>query len=202
MTANVNPFQQQTNYIKSVAFTLDSVLHKLDLSPKYSKRDEPYQINGIKVGECNFNPFVRINGVKKYYQRPLVWSLEDKQNLIESIYHGIGCGAILIKINDWNYLEWLAKKGETELYFNDVVDGKQRLNAIAEFTKNEFPDKAGHYYRDFAECAKHLFLDHQLFTYGEITNISDEDILKQFLKVNFAGVPQSTEHIEYVKSLL
>jgi hypothetical protein len=199
---NINPFQQHNTYIKSVAFTLDSILHKLDLSPKYSKRDEPYQINGLNVGECNFNPFVIINGVKQYYQRPLVWSLEDKQNLIESIYHGIGCGTIIIKINDWNYLEKLATSGETELYFNDVVDGKQRLNAIAEFVNNKFSDKNGNYYREFSERAKHLFLDHQLFSYGEITNIDDEDVLKQFLKVNFAGVPQSLEHIEYVKGLL
>jgi hypothetical protein len=199
---NINPFQQHNTYIKSVAFTLDSILHKLDLSPKYSKRDEPYQINGLNVGECNFNPFVIINGVKQYYQRPLVWSLEDKQNLIESIYHGIGCGTIIIKINDWNYLEKLATSGETELYFNDVVDGKQRLNAIAEFVNNKFSDKNGNYYREFSERAKHLFLDHQLFSYGEITNIDDEDVLKQFLKVNFAGVQQSLEHIEYVKSLL
>ena len=102
---DINPFQQHNTYIKSVAFSLDSILHKLDLSPKYPKRDEPYNINGINVGECNFNPFVMINGVKQYYQRPLVWSLEDKQNLIESIYHGIGCGTIIIKINDWNYLD-------------------------------------------------------------------------------------------------
>jgi len=34
------------------------------------------------------------------------------------------------------------------------------------------------------------------------TYSSDEDILTQFLMVNFAGVPQSLEHIEYVKSLL
>lgn len=199
---DINPFQQHNTYIKSVAFSLDSILHKLDLSPKYSKRDEPYNINGINVGECNFNPFVIINGVKKYYQRPLVWSLADKQNLIESIYHGIGCGTIIIKINDWNYLEKLAKSGETELYFNDVVDGKQRLNAIAEFVNNKFADKNGNYYHEFSEKAKHLFLDHQLFSYGEITNIDDDDVLKQFLKVNFAGVPQSSEHLEYVKGLL
>lgn len=154
---DINPFQQHNTYIKSVAFSLDSILHKLDLSPKYPKRDEPYNINGINVGECNFNPFVMINGVKQYYQRPLVWSLEDKQNLIESIYHGIGCGTILIKINDWDDLEKLAKSDETELYFNDVVDGKQRLNAIAEFVNNKFSDKNGNYYQEFSERAKHLF---------------------------------------------
>ena len=202
MSDQVNPFAQNDTYVKSISFSLGSILHKLDLSPEYPKRDKPYQIDGNDVGECNFNPFVFINGVKQYYQRPLVWSLTDKQNLIESIYHGIGCGSIIIKVNDWNHLEKLAKTGETELFFNDVVDGKQRLNAIKEFVKNEFPDKNGNYYKDFTQKAQNLFLDHQLFSYGEITNIKDEDVLKQFLKVNFAGVPQSTEHLDYVKSLL
>jgi hypothetical protein len=203
MNNGINPFVEDNNCIRSVNFTLDSILHKLDLSPEYIKRDKPYQINGINVGECNFNPYVMIDGIKKYYQRPLVWTLEDKQNLIESIYHGIGCGSIVIKLNDWTTLQNKADDGETELFFNDVVDGKQRLNTIYEFVNNKFCDRNGYYYEQFSKRAQHLFLDHQLFAYGEIdSRVKDEDVLKQFLKVNFAGVQQSLEHIEYVKSLL
>jgi len=102
-------------------------------------------------------------------------------------------------------LQQKADAGETELYFSDVIDGKQRLNAIHEFVNNKFCDSVGNYYEQFSKKAQHLFLDHQLFAYGEIDSrrvSSDEDILTQFLKVNFAGVPQSLEHIEYVKSLL
>jgi uncharacterized protein with ParB-like and HNH nuclease domain len=203
MNNGINPFVEDRNCIRSVNFTLDSILHKLDLSPEYIKRDKPYEINGINVGECNFNPFVMIDGIKKYYQRPLVWSLEDKQNLIESIYCGIGCGSIVIKINDWTTLQNKADDGETELFFNDVVDGKQRLNTIHEFVNNKFCDRNGNYYEQFSKRAQYQFLDHQLFAYGEIdSRVKDEDVLKQFLKVNFAGVPQSLEHIEYVKGLL
>jgi hypothetical protein len=199
----MNAGQAGRDTVRRIDFTLGSVLHKLDISPKYSKRDEPYQINGIVVGECNFNPYVIIKGVKQYYQRPLVWTLEDKQNLIESIYCGIGCGGIVVKLNDWDELQKRADSGETELYFNDVLDGKQRLNAIWEFVNNKFSDSAGNYYEQFSKRAQQLFLEHQLFSYGEIdSRVSDEDVLKQFLKVNFAGVPQSLEHIEYIKSLL
>lgn len=43
----------------------------------------------------------------------------------------------------------------------------------------------------------------QSFAFGEMKgNISDEDVLKQFLKVNHTGIPQSIEHINYIKSLL
>jgi hypothetical protein len=200
----INPFQNnERDSVRSVNFTLDSVLHKLDLSPEYIKRDKPYQINGMTVGECNFNPYVYINGIKQYYQRPLVWSIEDKQNLIESIYYGIGCGSIVIKLYSWDDLQKKADAGETELYFCDVVDGKQRLNTVYEFVNNKFCDKNGNFYEQFSKRAQHLFLDHQLFAYGELlSSVKDEDVLKQFLKVNFAGVPQSSEHIEYVKSLL
>jgi hypothetical protein len=205
--SEINPFQNNRicDSVRRVDFTLDSILHKLDLSPEYRKRDNAYEINGIAIGECNFNPYVIIKGVKQYYQRPLVWTLEDKQNLIESIYHGIGCGSIIIKVNSWDLLQQKADAGETELYFSDVIDGKQRLNAIHEFVSNQFCDRAGNYYEQFSKKAQHLFLDHQLFAYGEIDSrrvSSDEDILTQFLMVNFAGVPQSLEHIEYVKSLL
>ncbi len=202
--SDINPFQNNSrDTVRCVDFTLDSILHKLDLSPEYKKRDREYQINGITIEECNFNPYVIINGIKKYYQRPLVWTLEDKQNLIESIYYGIGCGSIIIKVNDWDVLQKRADSGETELYFSDVVDGKQRLNTIYEFVNNEFCDRDGNYFEQFSKKAQHLFLDHQLFSYGEINSqVNDEDVLKQFLKVNFAGVPQSSEHIDYVKSLL
>lgn len=93
-------------------------------------------------------------------------------------------------------------KGETELSFNDIVDGKQRLNAARNFILGKYPDANGNYFADLSSYSQYKFTEHQLFTYAEMPEgTKDEDVLHQFLKLNFAGVPQSKEHIEFVKSL-
>ena len=67
---------------------------------------------------------------------------------------------------------------------------------------DEFPDMHGNFYSDLSFMSQHKFTSHQLLSYAEMPEDSnDEDVIRQFLKLNFAGVPQSKEHIEFVKSL-
>lgn len=191
-----NNFPKTKDKIQNLNFALESIL---DVVFKEDKYDE----QGIPIKASNFNPFVYIDGVKKYYQRPLVWSIEDKQNLIESIYNNIDCGKILVRNRSWNEIRELVNKGETEVAWKDVIDGKQRLNAMWDFVNDIFPDKNGTYFGDMNREAQHRMISHQLFSYSELPeNSDDKEVLLQFLKLNFAGVPQSIEHIEYVKSLL
>ncbi len=153
---------------------------------------------------CNWNPYIYGKDCSKYYyQRPFVWSVEDNQLLIESIYQGIDCGKILVRKHSWKSIEKKANNGETELSFKDIVDGKQRLNAVKGFLLNEYPDLRGNYFNDLSFVAQNKITNNQLFSYSEMgEDVNDETVLKQFLKLNFAGVPQSKEHIEFVKSLL
>lgn len=191
-----NPFPAERETVRNINFTLESVIHKL-------QREREYEIKGIKIESCNWNPYIYRDGKKEYYQRPFVWSIQDKQNLIESIYNGIDCGKILIRQRGWKELEGMAEKGETELAWNDIVDGKQRMNAILEFMDNKYPDQKANYYRDLSYIAQNRLTNHQLFSYSEMDeNTKDEDVITQFLKLNFTGVPQSAEHINFVKSLL
>lgn len=194
-----NPYHERNDKLRNINFALESIL--FDLSPR--DRKEKYKIvDGVKVEETNWNPFVIINGEKKYYQRPFVWTLQDKQNLIDSIYHGIGCGKIIIRKRAWETVENLVKQGITDIAFNDIIDGKQRLSALFEFVDNKFPDRYGNYFDDLSDYAKDIFGSNQLFSYAVLgDDATDEDVLEQFLKVNFTGVQQSAEHIEYVKSL-
>jgi len=127
--------------------------------------------------------------------------LKDKRLLIESIYNNIDCGKILVRNRGWEELEVLQKGGH-EIAWLDVVDGKQRLSCILEFIQDGFTDSFSNLYSDFSKVAKHKFLEHQLFSYSELPeNTDDKEIIEQFLKLNFAGVPQSKEHIEFIKSL-
>lgn len=190
-----NPFVSSYSDIRSINFELQSILFQLFKTDKYD-------IEGTPVKTSNDNPYVFVGGEKKYYQRPLVWSLEDKQLLVESIYNFVDCGKILVRNRGWKELELLQKQGH-ELAWKDIVDGKQRINAVKDFIDNKFPDLHGNYYVDLSDQAQRRFTSHQLFSYSELPeNTKDEDVLRQFLKLNFAGVPQSKEHLEYIKSLL
>lgn len=190
-----NPFPKRREITQNMNYQLHSILSILF-------KEDKYDIEGSTINASNFNPFVFINGEKQYYQRPFVWELEDKQLLIESIYNGVDCGKILIRSRSWGELGELQKEGH-ELAWKDVVDGKQRLNAVKEFIDNKFRDLNGNYYKYLSDSAQRQFTDHQLFSYSELPeNTKDEDVLRQFLRLNFAGVPQSKEHIEFVKSLI
>lgn len=209
-----NPINEDQDDVRTVAFTLDSVIFSLSIVElKKKPREEgekiqeginaPFKINGIDILDLNWNPFVYgKDGKKIYFQRPFVWTLEDKQNLIDSIYQRIDCGRILIRKRSWNEVKKMADAGEKELFWNDIIDGKQRLNAVGGFIRGEYPDSQGNYYNDLSFYAQHELTGHQLFGYSEMPDeSSDESVIRQFLKLNFCGVPQSREHIEFVKSI-
>lgn len=197
-----NPFNEKFDSVRAVNFSMDSIIHSLELAEK--RRETPYEMSGIPVKEVGWNPYVyNKDGEKQYYQRGFVWSEEQNQLLIESIYKGINCGVILIRKKAWKKLEEMARNGETDLSFNDIVDGKQRLNAIKGFINGDYPDMHGNYYSDLSGFAQSKMGNHQLFQYAEMNeNATDEETLFQFLKMNHEGIPQSKEHLEFVANLL
>ena len=65
--------------------------------------------------------------VNRRYQRKLVWSLEQKQSLIDSAIKNLPIPLIL-----------LAKSKKLDGTM-EVVDGLQRLDAIIAFIENRFP---------------------------------------------------------------
>lgn len=201
-----NPFDETNDHVRPVAFTFESILFNLDILGNKHDDDakfEKFEMNGIPVHDLNWNPFIYKDGQKQHYQRDFVWGLKDKQLLIESIYQGIDCGKLLVRKRGWKELEQMAADGETDLAFSDIVDGKQRLNAVKEFMFGRFADLNGNFYPDLSAYAQHKFTDHQLFSYSELPdNTSDVSVIRQFLKLNFTGVQQSVEHIDFVKSLM
>lgn len=196
----VNPFPSSTDRIKSISYTLDSVLFNLNVLHE-RKHDE---VDGMVIPELNWNPVViDSDGNPYYYQRDFVWTLRDEQLLVESIYNNIACGKILVRKRFLAEISLMYKTyGINQLGWADIVDGKQRLNAIYRFVNDEFTDLKGNYYSDLSNVSQRRFRDHQLISYAEMPeNTPDVDVLEQFLKVNFAGVPQSKEHMEYVNKL-
>lgn len=194
-TIGADPYPKVRNRIQNVNFTIESILFTLF-------KEGEYDLEGTPIMASNFNPFVFVGGVKKYYQRPLVWDTKQKQLLIESLYNEVDCGKVLVRERSWAELKGLKYDGH-ELAFIDIVDGKQRLSALQEFINNGFPDLQGNYYNDLSDRAQGALTSSQLISYSVLPeNSLDKDVLVQFLRLNFAGVPQSQEHLDYVKSLI
>lgn len=204
MKIGENPIVEMYDRIRSINYDFNSIISLAELLGK----DEdfirgPYQINGAEISEFSWNPFVyNKEGQKEYYQRPFCWTLNDKQLLIESVYRRIDCGKILVRRRSWEELGAMQAKGETELAFHEIVDGKQRLDAMRGFLLGEYPDTNGNFFADLCFYAQRKFTNHQLFSYMEMPEDSkDEDVIYQFLQLNFCGVPQSPQHLDYVRSI-
>jgi len=196
----VDPFDKMNDRIRSLNFQLESILFQLNV---LGEKNRDYFEGDILIMECNWNPYVYDkNGKKEYYQRDFVWSDEDKRLLIDSIYSGVDCGKILVRKRSFDEIRKLVAKGETEVAFNDIVDGKQRLKAMKDFIENKFKDSHGHFYNDLSDMAQRKLVGHQLFSYSELPESStDSEIVEQFLKLNFTGVPQSKEHIAFIQEI-
>ena len=199
-----NPFEEGSGEVRCVPYSFDSILFNLDILEEKSGGIDKYDIKGVPIKQLNWNPYVFTkSGEKQFYQRGWAWDEYDAQLLIESIYQGIDCGKILVRKRSFEEIEVLAAKGEKELAFNDLVDGKQRLNAVKRFLLGEFADLNGNYFGDLSWYSQHKLTNNQLFSFAEMPeDTKDEAVLKQFLKMNHAGAPQSPEHILFVKELL
>ena len=162
------------------------------------------EIEGVKVKEFNFDPFVfDKDGNKMHFQRDYCWTLEDEQNFIESIYNYLNLGTVVLRKRGYDWINKQCKLGNTDVAYYDVIDGKQRIHTLMRFMKNEFPDLHGNYYGDFSEYARRVLInDVQGLDVMEIEErATDDDVLQVFLNVNYAGKPMSAEHLEYVRSL-
>lgn len=66
--------------------------------------------------------------VNRRYQRKLVWAVEEKESLIDSVRSNLPIPLVLLAEN--------SSSGVPRL---EIIDGLQRLNAIFSFIENEFP---------------------------------------------------------------
>ena len=200
-----NPFVEKS-WREDVTFTsmpIGSIMSYFNINTHCpSKTETPTIINGVEVKEINFNPYVIINGKKIHYQRPFCWSLEDKQKLIESIYEDNNCGNIALRERSWKTVEDLISNGENEVAFWDVVDGKQRLDAIISFINDGFKDFHGNFYSDLSEYAQRKFRNSSAFGFVKLhENVTDEDTIKIFLHINSSGKQMPEEHLNKIKNL-
>ncbi len=198
-----NPFPKKlwNSELRMISFSLDSILSTIGFE-RCKTQFKTDQFGDIEVQELCWNPFIiDEQGNKVFYQRDFVWSLKDKQLLIESIYNNLDIGKIIVRKRDWKWVEKNVKTDPT-VCFKDIVDGKQRLNAILSFIQDKFEDLNGYKYSELSKQAQNNFGNFSSVGYGELgENCTDEDVLAAFLNTNFTGVQMSQEHIDFVKSI-
>ena len=82
----------------------------------------------------------------------------------------------------------------------EIVDGKQRLNALMQYYENRFPYK-GYYYRDLSGKDKGFFLRHNV-VYADIENCNRKEILNIFLMLNTTGRKMEENDLEKARRML
>lgn len=127
------------------------------------------------------------------YQRGEVWSAEDKEKLLESIFMGADIGRFVFRRRTDE--EWAKNRISYE-----IVDGKQRLLTLLAFFENRIPYK-GVYYNELSGVDRHRFLDADTAV-AELRNVSKINTLKIFLLLNRGGRPVSDKVIKNAEELL
>lgn len=139
----------------------------IDCIVRNSKKQDGY-ILGFKVPD---------------FQRPLVWTIEQKINLINSLWCGVPIGTYTVN-----------ECGDSE--FNlIIIDGQQRLNAIESYINDDFK-VYDMFYSELDTKLKGRFKNSIFPQY--VTNSDDIEYLKNYYNLmNFGG----TAHKESEKAI-
>jgi hypothetical protein len=123
------------------------------------------------------------------YQRGNVWTLEDKVELIQSIFNNVDIGKfVLIQ------LDYKADSPGLE-----VLDGKQRITALVEFLENRFQVN-GYFYKDLCSRDQSHFDDYPV-AIALIKNATPKQKLDYFLRLNTSGHAVDKNHLAKVRAM-
>jgi hypothetical protein len=125
------------------------------------------------------------------YQRGNVWSLEDKVSLIDSIFNDIEIGRIVLMKRPYE---------DRRNHMYEMIDGKQRLTTLLEFYEDRFEYK-GLKFSQMHPADQGHFGQKQMAVI-EAPEMSEQEILEYFIRVNTSGRPVNPEHLDKVKNMI
>lgn len=128
------------------------------------------------------------------FQRGHVWKPAQKVRYVEFILRGGRTGKdIITNHRHWNTLS-TASPGDYVL-----VDGKQRLEAVRGFMRNEFPVFGDHYRQDFQDEPR---ITHANFRWHVNDLPTRKEVLQWYLDLNSGGTVHSQAELDRVTKLL
>jgi hypothetical protein len=128
------------------------------------------------------------------YQRDYVWEIEDKRKLIGSMLAQIDIGKFTIVKRP--HSQW-----KNDDIFCEIIDGKQRLQAIVDFIEGRF-DYKGILFRYMHPQDRHYIEDCPILLAELPEETTEKQKLEHFLRVNTTGKVVSEEHLNKVRKLL
>ena len=128
------------------------------------------------------------------FQRGHVWTQDKQKAYVEFCLRGGQSSRTLL----WNHPNWMGDwKGMLVL-----VDGKQRLEAVRKFVRNELPIFAGVRLNDFDDPKRLLRGTYASFEFGVNNLKTRPELLEWYLQLNDGGVVHTPEEIQRVRDLL
>lgn len=125
------------------------------------------------------------------YQRDLVWSEDQKQSLLDSIFSNVEIGKFTFVDKGYS---------STDKLLYEIIDGKQRLSTLCEFYEDrllwrgmkfsELNGRDAYHFRSFP------------IVQAEVKNLTKEQILRLFVKMNTCGTPMDKKHLEKIQQLI
>lgn len=167
--------------IFKVAKRESALTSQLDLRYRTLSSQVSGMLSRCESAGVDFNPS---------YQRGLVWTPEQKVALISTIFNKGSIGSLSFNQRDYS----------TAGPIYEVVDGKQRLTTLLEFSQNQFPFK-GKLFCELSPKDRYHFENHNIMVY-DLERGTEREILQLFLLVNRRGTPVDVKHIEMVEKKL
>ena len=127
------------------------------------------------------------------YQRGLVWSDEQKVNLIKSIMTGVPIGTFVFARQAYD--RQTLKKLPTRTYY--LLDGQQRLNAIQGFIDDEFAVD-GYFFKNLPYLDKMTFINFHNFGSMILNEPTPEQELDFYFTLNFGGTAHAKADLEKI----
>jgi hypothetical protein len=125
------------------------------------------------------------------FQRAHVWTKKQQTAYVEYQLMGGEIGKNLT----FNHPGWNSHNFEGEYV---IVDGKQRLEAVRAFLRDEVP-VFGHVYSEFTDS---LRLIHSSFKWRVCTLQTKADVLRLYLNINAGGTPHTKSELDKVRKML
>lgn len=124
------------------------------------------------------------------YQRAHVWTREQQVAYVEYTLMGGEVGQQIT----WNSPDW----GDTWKRPTELVDGKQRLEAVRSFLRDGFPAFGA----KFSEYTDKLRMTGPRFEFRVCKLGTRAEILQLYLNINAGGTPHSQSELDRVRRLL
>ena len=147
------------------------------------------------------HPDGKILELNPFYQRGLVWTLDQKRDYILALFNG----KATIEPTIAEYYQ-----DDYKCHIMEVIDGKQRLTTVFDFINNKFSiivDEIEVYFRNLIEKDQRFLIKHDVKETRIMSrDISKEvpigDILDIFIEINEKGTKMSDDHLKKVKKTL